>query len=249
MLSRLRYWPELFAAFATTIMFVDFLLGLWLPAHVSAIRWFLAVAATLLVAGWLLGRYLRVGLLVHDVHYQFSQHDNWRAWEAAKRRYRYLGISGKTLETEFRRFVSTPHNGLRGCEVQVLLMYPDPALVRESLEHELGRPLNASEVARDVPDLCTRIDVTSRAYQQLVSSGLKIEVRLYKEYCRFWAHLIDDTQVYVAPLLRGSSGLEATVLHLKRGAHDNVLMQFYEDEFTRLWESGATLAQQTAAGR
>jgi hypothetical protein len=245
--STLRRWHELLGAFATTIMFVDFLLGLWVHEHLTAIRLCLAVAALIMLLGWFFSRYQRVENLVHDVHYKFSQPDNWKVWEAAKHRYRYIGMSGKTLEPEFKRFVSLPHNGFRGCEVQLLLMFPDSLFVQQSLEHELGRRLTETEIATEVSDLRIRIEVTSRAYQQLAREGLKIEVRLYREYCRFWAHFVDDTRIYIAPLLRNTSGLEATVLQLKRGRHDNVLMQYYEDEFARLWESGTPVVLQELA--
>jgi hypothetical protein len=98
-----------------------------------------------------------------------------------------------------------------------------------------------------VEDVRKRIEVTSHAYQDLHQSGLDIEVRFSNEYCRFWAHYIDNSEVFIGPLLQGSSGLEATVLHLKAKNDGNLLVQFYQDEFDRLWDNGVSAEQSLQA--
>lgn len=231
MVPKYEKWANWFAVFATLLMFVDFLAGFH-RQHAS-LDWALIAVFILLILVIVSLRFLRVASLVHDVYPRFDSGENVVVWRRVRHKYRYVGVSGATFLSEFRTFTMPPKNGLHGIEIQLLLLAPEPELVCESQMHETGRAIYATDPS--VVLTCNRIRDTASAY--LSQPGLSIEVRFYDEICRYWAHLVDESEVYLSPLLHRQTGLESTVLRLSGGAGKNLLVRYYTDEFDRLWRN------------
>ncbi len=236
MTPKLERWANWFVVIATLLMFAEFLVDF--HRHHRTLDWalFAGIVLFVLVASSL--RYLRVANLVNDVYQRFAIHENVSVWRRARHTYKYIGVSGATFLTEFRTFTTPPKNGLYGTKIQFLLLRPDPTLVLESRIHETGREMAATD--ESVTLTCSRIRDTASAY--LALEGLNIEIRFYDEICRYWAHLIDDNEIYLSPLLRRQSGLESMVLRLAGGAGKNLLIRYYLDEFERLWNRATPAA-------
>ena len=237
MIPKYEKWANWFAVIATFLMFVDFLAGFH-KQHEN-LDWVLIAVFVLLILIILSLRYLRVASLVSDVYTRFSIGENITVWRRVLHKYRYVGVSGATFISEFRAFTAPPRNGLHGTAIQILLLLPDPELVRESQIHETGKELNTADAG--VVLQCNRIKDTASTY--LSAPGLNIEVRFYSEICRYWAHLVDDKEVYLSPLLFRESGLESTVLRFANGPGKNLLVRYYIDEFERLWKNAIPAAE------
>jgi hypothetical protein len=224
-------WANWFAVTATFLMFVDFLAGF--HRQHAALDWVLIAVFVLLILVVVSLRYLRVASLVNDVYPRFDIGKNLEVWRRVRHKYCYVGVSGATFLSEFRAFASPPKNGLFGTTIHLLLLLPDAELVRESQMHETGQDINVADPSVELT--CRRIRDTASAY--LSQRGLNIEVRFYSEVCRYWAHFVDDSEVYLSPLLHRQTGLESMVLRLTGGARKNLLVRYYIDEFERLWRN------------
>ena len=245
MIPKYEKWANWFAVIATFLMFVDFLAGFH-KQHEN-LDWVLIAVFVLLILIILSLRYLRVASLVSDIYTRFSIGENITIWRRVLHKYRYIGVSGETFLSEFRAFTTHPKNGLHGTAIQFLLLRPDPELVRESKIHETGQEMEVSDPS--VVLTCNRIRDAASTY--LSQPGLNIEVRFYSEVCRYWAHIVDDREVYLSPLLKGQTGLESMVLRLASGPGKNLLVRYYMDEFDRLWKNAIPAAEylKETAGR
>src|ERR1035441_1502594 len=143
MIPKYEKWANWFAVIATLLMFVDFLAGFH-KQH-STLDWVLVAVFVLLILIIVSLRYLRIASLVNDVYPRFDTGENVTVWRRIHHKYRYVGVSGATFLTEFRTFIAPPRNGLYGAAIQILLLLPDPELVRESQIHETGREMAVTD--------------------------------------------------------------------------------------------------------
>ncbi len=231
MTPKYEKWANWFAIAATFLMFADFLIGF--EKQHAALNWVLVSVFILLVFVIVSLRFLRVTSLVHDVYPKFDIPENLIVWRRARHKYRYVGVSGATFLSEFRAFTTRPENGLTGTSIQILLLMPRPELVLESHMHETGREIELTDPSAALT--CRRIRDTASTY--LSFPNLNIEVRFYSEICRYWAHIVDDSEVYLSPLLHRETGLRSMVLRLTGGTRKNLLVRFYVDEFERIWRN------------
>jgi len=238
MLSENHERFDRFDMLVTVLVFVDLLASIVLGTeHPKLLRWLLVGSAITFLLSWWVGRFFRVCRFIHDVRPSFTIRDNEDVWKRAKGLYRYLGISGKTMQLEFQSFLDTARLPV-GFRIELLLLRPHSDFVRKSKDHELGRESTPEEVEA----VSRAIEESARFYQGLRAKGLNIEVRFYSEYEGYWCHLVDHREALVGHMMMGESGLHSTVLHLKRTKRekDNVLLRFYFDEFVRLWPDAET---------
>ena len=222
---------DIFDVAVTVLVFIDLTASAFLgPAHPLVLRWALAILPLVFVGVWWGSRHWRIAQVIYDVLPEFKIRDNSDVWRKVKRQYRYVGMSGSSILKEFEAFL----DGTRfppNCRIQILLMNQNAALLlRESKEHELEEKFTE----QDVNYLSRQIEDSTLAFTRLRSRGVDIEVRHYSEYVGYWAHLVDDSEIYLGPLFKGLSGLSTMVIRMK-GGQNNLLLRHYEDEFERLW--------------
>lgn len=197
-----------------------------------------------------LRRLLHVSSHVHDVFATFSIQDNTKAWDRVVSQYRYLGVSGHTMLMAFRSYLQdggfdTP------CTLRFLLMMPDSQCVIESKRHELGSGASEEDVKREAEATSRQIEQCAKFYMSVTAGVRKVEVRFYRQYAGYWAHLIDESEAFVSYMFKGETGLSSMVIHLKRGTQedsDNLLRRFFADDFERIW-AGAEPAVDYFANR
>jgi hypothetical protein len=219
-------------------MFVDLGVVVLVRPEARAVRIgiFLLGLFVAVMSGYFAHRYLRVPRTIHDVR-KFGLDENLRIWRRARQSYSYLGVSGGTIATYFRLYVDR-YKFPAGCEVRFLLAKPGSECLRESKRNELGREPSADEISA----LSFKIEEQANFYHELKAAGLGVEVRFYPGYHGYWAHFVNCNEVIVGPFLKGQDGLETTIMHLKCRGKSNVLLQFYKEEFERLWESPDTIS-------
>jgi len=238
-------WASWFVLVATVLMFADFV-ATFHKQH-AKLDWLLVAALCALVLTLLALRIVRVTSFVRDVYTTFDVEDNPKVWSRVKTRYRYIGVSGATFLTEFRKFAEGSSQKLDGIAIQILLLYPDRELIRQSKVHELGMEVDADH--QSVSLVHDVIVDTARTYASFRNAGMNIEVRFYREFCRYWAHLVDDREVYLAPLLQRQSGLKSVLLRMSGGPVRNLLIRFYFDEFDRLWSNATPVDKYFSAAK
>jgi hypothetical protein len=235
---------ELFNFIVSVFVALEILVGaasFVLASQKPLLRW-LAGGAVVLGLGALvfvgkLRRLSHVFTHIHDVIAKFSIPSNVNAWREVRERYRYMGISGNTIEMQLRSFLA--EEGLpEGSIAQFLLMMPFSEYVKQTKRHEMGDGELEENIIQEAEATSRRIEDVSRAYLSLSGPKLRVEVRFYSQYLGYWAHLVDETEAFVGYMFKGQPGLNATVIHLKRAMHeDNLLRRFFADEFERIWES------------
>ncbi|MFC5908607.1 SAV2148 family HEPN domain-containing protein [Streptacidiphilus monticola] len=156
------------------------------------------------------------------------------------RRLDAVGIGLGLLSQNFtgRRFVQLADSG---CRVRLLFLNPASSALRRR-ERELG--LGRGELGKTVE---TGIMHARRVRARVRDSGA-FEIRVYDEFPRFTAYLVDgdgaDGLGVVQPYLRQARGIESPVLVLRGRpaaplrdgrAPEAGLFQTYQDEFEGMW--------------
>ncbi len=225
-----RGWFDRFDMVVTVLVLADLVISsLGTPDRPALLRWVLVLSLAVVFAFQVIRPRLRVMDVVSAVIPNFALEDNSGVWRRARQGYCYLGVSGDTIRQQFLRELN--RNGFhRDCPIRVLLLLPWSEYVRESKAHELAAVPSDEEVAA-----VSRTIETSAAAYAAMAPRLRIEVRFYASYIRYWAHYVDGEEAFIGYLLEGRPGFDGTVLCLRRGRHGNTLLRYYQEEFEHLW--------------
>lgn len=210
-----------------------------LASIVEGPRWFHVLVAAVIVGavGWWLAEG-KLSVLRHVAGVECHYKGGVEEFKKVKSSYGYLGVSGRSVINDFKRFLSHWH-GQETLRVRILSIHPYTDFVLDN-----QRLANPAAGAPEAGVESALIEAIAREYQGLARAGVQIEVRFYQAALHYWGHFLDHGEAVIGLRLTGQSGDECTALRLRHGSRgrENDLLRLFQEEFESLWGAATTVS-------
>jgi len=212
---------------------------------------FISVSFILLTIYWLTSSTMKVKSGIQQYIPEYNNEENRKTRRSVKKNYGYIGVTGKSIKTDFIEWIENlPENDRK--TFKILLMKPGSQFFLMQVLHKHGyssqdKRIPESEKKEIESEVESQITNVKSTVKDLMTTKVfrqgRLQIRYYDEYLHHYMEIIDNKRIVLGLLQKGHSGYEEAVLILKPTlgilrSKTISLFDTYADVWDRLWENG-----------